>query len=51
MDLGIVIPTPQLDSDWTSVKNFVADTLNKLDIGVSSEETRVAVVTYRGETA
>lgn len=49
MDLGIAIPTSQVASDWTSVRNFVADTLNKLDIGTSSNETRVAIVTYRGE--
>jgi hypothetical protein len=50
MDLGIAIPTPQSDTDWTNVTNFVKDTLSLLDIGGNSNTIRVAVVTYRGQS-
>jgi len=48
MELGIAIPTPSNDSDWTYVKQFVTSIISQLYIGRQDYLTQVGVVTYRG---
>jgi len=48
MELGLAIPTPDNDADWTYVQEFVNTLINQLDIGRMDHQIQVGVATYRG---
>jgi len=48
MELGLAIPTPDHDADWTYVQEFVNALINQLDIGRMDHQIQVGVATYRG---
>ena len=48
MELGLAIPTPDNDADWTYVQEFVNAIINQLDIGRMDHQIQVGVATYRG---
>ena len=48
MDLVVVLPTPQNDSNYKTLQTFIKAVLNQIDIGGPSSTVQVGAVTYRG---